>query len=257
MRLAFRIIVLALALVAVSASAQAQQDEVFLYNGEFYQGKIIAIGHSQVLIQTEERIFSIERADIRYVFRTKERWEVRRSQTTQQSARTQEPSFDTLDRAYMLELGGGLYTFSGFALSMHAIHWIRLKKDWSLGVIGALDFSRYVMLRFGVQAKKTFMPAARQRPYFVGGASIGPLAGNFVSNISFGGQSDFSPVVQTHLGGGIWYDTGYKLAFTIEGGMALTYFTVERTFNNGFNQIRRSTEVNLNGGPYFRVGIVF
>lgn len=251
-----RILLLLVFLVAGYANLHAQSDEVYLKNGEFYSGEIIAVGTDILLIRTAERIFSIQRPDIRYVFREQEPINYT-SPSTYQPVERKPEVFDTLDRFYLIEVGGGLYSFSNFALSMYAIHWFRINDKWSLGAIGALDFSKYVMFRLGVQTKRTFVMSESVRSYFLGGVAIGPWAANFINNTAFNViDTEFSPVFQTNFGAGIWFDTGSKIAFIGEGGLSINRFRVTETVRD-FAGNRSNVIDALNVGPYFKVGMVF
>ena len=195
-----QILLIVVLLFAGSANLIAQSDEVYLKNGEFYKGEIIAVGTDILLIKTEERIFSIDRPSIRYVFRDPQISSYSRPSSYQPVQRKPE-SFDTLDRFYLIEIGGGLYSFSNFALSMYAIHWFKLDNKWSLGALGSLDFSKYVMFRFGVQAKRSFVMSESVRSYFLGGVGVGPWAANFINTDNFDVvDTDFSTIFQSNVG---------------------------------------------------------
>ncbi len=242
-------------LVAFFATAQAQSDEVYLLNGEGFKGRIVAIGEDVLIMRSGDRVDSISRANIHYVLTAKPK--DRKAEYFSDSRSTRSTAFDTLDRVYMFEVGGGLYTFSNFALSLHSIHWVRFSSEWSLGVLGALEFSRFVMLRFGVQGKRTFSLGLRHKPYFVCGVAVGPWAGTFIDVNSFSRVgSEFSPILQGNIGGGLWYDTTFKMALTAEGGLSYYQFSYdEEVFVGNGTRVTRNNVTNL--GPYFRLGLVF
>lgn len=252
-----RFIIMVLVFVAFSNNAEAQNDEVYLLNGEYFRGKIIAVGTHVLLIKSEERVFSVDRNQIKYVFREQETPYEYRTTSTYTPVQRKPDEFKPLDRFYMLEIGGGLYTFSKFAISMHLIHWFKLNDDWSLGVLGALDLSRYVMVRFGARAKRSWQITEQSKTYFVGGAAIGPWADYFINvdNV-WNRDGDFSPIFQSNIGGGWWYDTGSKLAFVGEGGLSLNHFRLRETIFD-WQSSRTNNNVFTNIGPYFRVSVVF
>lgn len=251
-------ILLFIALIAFTANGVAQEDEVYLLNGEYFKGEIIAIGTDAVLIKSEERVFSVDRSRVKYVFRQKSTAPLPSSTSSSYTPVQRKPEvFKPLDRMYLIEVGGGLYTFSNFALSMHLIHWFKLNDNWSIGALGALDLSKYVMLRFGARAKRSWQVSEQSKSYFVGGVAVGPWADYFIDlGNAWQVDGDFSTVFQSNLGGGLWCDTGSKLAIVGEGGLSLNHFTLRETVSD-WQGARINDNVFTNIGPYFRASIVF
>ncbi|NQV53486.1 MAG: hypothetical protein HQ500_09910 [Flavobacteriales bacterium] len=251
-------IILYFTLFAFSTKGVGQEDEVYLLNGEYFKGEIVAIGTNVLLIKSEDRVFSVDRSRVKYVFREKTTTQSYSSASNSYTPVQRKPEvFSPLDRVYLIEVGGGLYTFSNFALSMHLIHWFKLNDAWSIGALGSLDLSKYVMLRFGVRAKRSWQISEQSKSYFVGGVAVGPWADYFIDlGNAWQVDGDFSAVFQTNLGGGLWYDTGSKLAIVGEGGLSLNHFTLRETVSD-WQGARINDNVFTNIGPYFRVSIVF
>jgi hypothetical protein len=259
-----RYLILILALVAIHATVKAQSDKIYMLNGELYAGEIVAIGSQYILIRYDEQVRAVERSAIRFVLKGGGDFvyseTITNHTTTQSHTPLPSPRFRTLDRNYVIELGGGLYTLSNYALNMHMTHWFRNTHKWSYGGQMSLDFSKYVMFKMSLLVKRSFSVAdsERRKSYLVAAGSLAPWASYAFAQDRWNVEwAEFSTVYQGALGAGIWMETGSNSALTFEGGIALTTFKVEEHLWSwdGIQRIQRIEALNL--GPYFRMGLAF
>lgn len=254
------------ALVCMTYIGQSQ-DQVYLKNGEFYQGQIIAIGNEVVLIKSTDRIFSVDRIDVNYVFRNGEQRRfsptLRTTSSPSISSYSREEDedegawFNPLDRKLVFELGFGIHVFSPFAVKFSFTNWYNINERWSTGLGFNFDFFRYGMTRWTLHAKRFGRSWNNSKAYTTAAFGVSSWQSDFQTDAWGGPTAEISNVVQGNVGAGIWSDTGLGLVFTIEMGVSALGFSTEETIIDPWLGNRTQTTQQFIIGPYLHTGMVF
>ena len=253
-------------LIASIGFSQAKYVEIFVDNGEYIKGELIAIGSDILLVRSGDRVESIERESIRLVLPTKpskqsSRISTRTTGSYRNAARPtasnrpqlKHASYNLLDNKWMTEVSGGFYPITPFVVDMPFTQWKRLGGSWALGAGVSWNFSDYSMAKFSLQGRKFLSKNGVAKPFLNASAAWSPTAG-FFGNTGWGVQFlEFSPVKQVTGGLGILIDTGQKLGLTGQLGFAATYYSTEEvSWDN-----RRIIASYQHYGPYLLMGFIF
>lgn len=244
--------ILFLLTLLVSGFAQAQKSDIYMQSGAYVQGKIIAIGDDYLLVESNKQVQMIERSDIKYVF--SDPVSHRSSYNSYQSTSSSRPKaeFKPLNKRFLVDLSGGLYTFMPFSLDLSYTHWIQIKNNWYVGPGLSLDFFRYSMVKFSVNGMKLFQEGETFRSFVDGSVGIGPWPSDLQNNGWF--PVEIGPVTQATLGGGVLLDSGFGVGLTCRFGLAVSAYETKEDFNGTGSVIKTSY---IQAGPYGKLGFIF
>lgn len=252
--------------------SQAKYVEVYIDNGEFIKGELVAIGNDILLIKSGERIESVERKNVSLVLpaETKRTSTPRASGSSTGSYRNARPSsysqysissatrqprarYNLLDNKWMSEVGGGLYPFTPFAIDFSFTQWKRIGKTWAVGAGISWDFSTYSMAKFSLHGRKFLKSEGVVKPFINATGGWSPTAG-FFGPFQFGwGWLDISNIQQGTGGLGVLLDSGSRIGFVGQFGFAATFYSTEElTWDN--RQIIASYQ---HYGPYLLMSLIF
>lgn len=230
-------------------------DRLYMNNGEYVQGKIIAIGTQVVLVKLEDRVQSVPRSDVKYVFSQASN-EMMKPNTTASSKKND--WFKPINKTLVTELGGGIYLLSPFTLNMSLTEWYYFSPRTAVGLMVSADFGRYAAIKFSAHVRRFFNSKSRSSKSFVTTSfGFAPFPGNFLNQALVTTEPDFSPMIHPTVGGGIWLDTGFKLAFIFEGGLSLTMFKLTEQIGGWQGASRTQTTSFFGIGPYMRMSMAF
>lgn len=227
--------------------AQKGETSVYMTSGEVYRGELIAVGSSHVLIKYDEQIFSLDRSKVRYVFAQPKALRLKTNPETF--------VFKEFDKRFSTELVFGIYTFTPFNFSMAFTEWLKINEVWSAGLGVSLDFLELGMVKYNAHVRY-YRPHNKNIRGYVdaqAGMSAGanPLAQNGPSFVE-----EVSPVFQSSLGAGIFFNTGFGAALTLEMGFSMFRYNLRETSGFGVGEVTSNSKM-LNVGTYIQGGFMF
>lgn len=215
--------------VAVSQTAM-RTAKIYLNNGEYYEGQVVAISSDQILLKSGVNIISIDRDKVLYVFEDKRLAPVRTPsvQSTNENAKI---PYKPLNKKYYAEIDAGITFGNPFAISFGFMEWRALNDNWQVGLGTSMKFFRYSMMTFDGGVRRYFPGKKRRKAFVDAVAGISYYEGMTQAN---GGwwwyPYDFSPVKQVEVGGGYQFDTGMGIAFISKLAFSGTWYSLTENY---------------------------
>jgi len=221
---------------------------VYMLNGEVYRGEIIALGSEFMLIKYDDQIFSLDRNKVRYVFGPEKKLKVAEKEGLF--------AFKPFDKKWSAEFSGAVTTFTPFNLSLSFTEWFKVADRWSVGAGVSLDFFEYAMVKYNLHVRRFRPHNDRVKGFIDAQAGMSAGATSFIQTNFIIDDVEVSPVFQSSLGAGVFYNTGIGLALTGEMGFSLYRYNLKESFFNGSSNVTSTSQV-LNVGIYAQGGFMF
>lgn len=224
---------LILMLASFMTMGQVSGSKVYLTNGEYYEGQIVAISADNILLRSGGvNIISIDRSKVLYVFKTKSINTPAMTMTGPSDAPERIPYkyLGAHGRKYFSEIEGALTFASPFAVKFGFMEWRNFNEHWSVGLGTSMQFFRFSMMMLDGSVRRYFTGTERRKAFVDARGGVSYYVGMTQMNGWFWYPYQFSPVTQVGAGAGFLFDTGMGLGFTTRMGFSGLWYTLTENY---------------------------